>query len=86
LVDAVIFEVDAITGSDAVGKSLDGDVLQGVDVVQGELVEALMLPDEHKTIALLDKYLQVRFHQAFRIIRDIKDKFTGSSLSRHHRE
>ena len=59
LIDAVVFEIDAITGADALGKSLDADVLQGTDVVQGELVEAFMLPDEHKTIALIDKHMQV---------------------------
>ncbi|KAI0060106.1 DUF1620-domain-containing protein [Artomyces pyxidatus] len=59
LVDTVLFHIDALTGEDAMGASLPGDVLQGHDIISGPLISAHLLPGDHKTVVLLDEFRQV---------------------------
>lgn len=59
LVDTVIFHLNARTGEEASGLSKTDSVLQGLDVIQGSLVEAYLLQTEMKTVVLLDEFLQV---------------------------
>ncbi|CCM05286.1 uncharacterized protein FIBRA_07498 [Fibroporia radiculosa] len=60
LVDTVVFHVDALTGDDATGKSPSKDILQGVDVISGPLVEAFMLrTDAGRVVVLLDEFAQI---------------------------
>ena len=60
LVDTVIFHLNARTGEDALGVSQKDSVLQGLDVIQGPLVEAYFLQVEIKMVVLFDEFLQVR--------------------------
>ena len=58
--DTVLFHVDALTGEDSTGKSSTDDVLQGLDVIAGPLVEAFFVHDDPaKFIVLFDEFLQV---------------------------
>lgn len=59
LVDTVIFHLNARTGEDALGVSKKDSVLQGLDVIQGSLVEAYLLQTEIKMVVLFDEFLQV---------------------------
>jgi len=60
LVDTVVFHIDATTGEDATGKTGRDGVLEGVDIVQGPIVESYLLRQEgKKVVMLLDEYLQV---------------------------
>ncbi|KAF4611826.1 hypothetical protein D9613_004025 [Agrocybe pediades] len=59
LVDTVAFHVNALTGSDVLGKSPDGEVLEGQDVIEGPLVEGYLLGGEKKVIVMFDEHLQV---------------------------
>ncbi|KAI9435607.1 DUF1620-domain-containing protein [Lactarius indigo] len=59
LVDTVLFHINALTGEDALGKSPAGEVLQGVDLISGPLLEAYQLPGNHKAVILLDEFRQV---------------------------
>ena len=60
LVDTVIFHLNARTGEDALGVSKKGSsILQGLDVIQGSLVEAYLLQTEVKMVVLFDEFLQV---------------------------
>lgn len=64
LVDTVLFHIDALTGEDSTGKSLSDNMLQGVDIIAGPLVEAYLVRDEATKFTLLfDEFLQVD-HQA----------------------
>ena len=51
--------MNARTGEDALGLSKKDSILQGVDVIQGALVEAYLLQTEIKMVVLLDEFLQV---------------------------
>ncbi|KAH7906600.1 hypothetical protein BJ138DRAFT_1015952 [Hygrophoropsis aurantiaca] len=66
LVDTVLFHVDALTGEDArdgvAAASPPGSNLEGVDVIQGPLIDVFMLPTPNKTLAFLDEFLQVRLY------------------------
>lgn len=60
LVDTVVFHIDAATGEDATGKIERDDVLEGIDIVQGPIVESYLVQDEGKKVVMfLDEYLQV---------------------------
>ena len=48
-----------MTGEDVLGVSVDGDVLQGVDVFTGPLLEAYMWESGKKIIVLIDESRQV---------------------------
>ncbi|KAF8325526.1 hypothetical protein F5887DRAFT_1065329 [Amanita rubescens] len=64
LVDTVVFHVDAMTGADVrtrvVKRSKDGrDLLQGMDVIQGVMVDGFLLQNETRAVIMLDEFLQV---------------------------
>jgi len=60
LVDTVVFHIDATTGEDVTGTTGRSGVLEGVDIVQGPIVESYLLRQEgKKVVMLLDEYLQV---------------------------
>jgi hypothetical protein len=64
LVDTVVFHVDAMTGADVrtrvVKRSKDGrDLLQGLDVIQGVMVDGFLLQNETRAVMMLDEFLQV---------------------------
>ena len=59
LVDTVVFHLNARTGEDALGVSKKDSILQGLDVIQGPLVEAYLLQAEIKMVVLFDDFLQV---------------------------
>ncbi|KLO18736.1 DUF1620-domain-containing protein [Schizopora paradoxa] len=61
LVDAVVFNLDALTGEDVLGKSSTHDVLNGEEVVPGEILDVFMLEND-RTIVLVDKYLQIHLY------------------------
>lgn len=57
----MLFHVDALTGEDSTGASPSTDVLQGIDIIAGPLVETYFLHDESaKFVILFDEFLQVR--------------------------
>ncbi|KAL5498433.1 hypothetical protein ACEPAH_2575 [Sanghuangporus vaninii] len=58
LVDTVLFHIDALSGEDAEGKSPSKGVLEGIDIINGELLDAFMLHEE-KIVVLVDKFLQI---------------------------
>ncbi|KIP12195.1 hypothetical protein PHLGIDRAFT_62449 [Phlebiopsis gigantea 11061_1 CR5-6] len=61
LLDTVLFHVDALTGEDSTGASPYTDVLQGIDIIAGPLVETYFLHDESaKFVILFDEFLQAR--------------------------
>ncbi|KDQ54694.1 hypothetical protein JAAARDRAFT_182191 [Jaapia argillacea MUCL 33604] len=63
LVDTVVFHVNALTGEDALGVSPAGDVLQGVDVIAGPLVDGYLLGEgDGKVAVLIDEFLQVNLY------------------------
>lgn len=61
LVDTVLFHVNALTGDDVreENPSLPRVALQGLDAIMGPLVDVFVLPNENRTIVMLDEYLQV---------------------------
>lgn len=61
LIDTVLFHVSALTGDDVRDEhqSIPGAALEGLDAVMGPLVDVFMLPNENRTIVMLDEYLQV---------------------------
>lgn len=63
LVDTVLFHVNALTGDDVrENSSIPRAALQGFDAVMGPLVDVFMLPNENRTIVMLDEYLQARLY------------------------
>ena len=52
--------MNARTGEDVLGVSGKDSILEGLDVIQGSLVEAYLLQTEIKMVVLFDEYLQVR--------------------------
>ncbi|THH17682.1 hypothetical protein EW146_g3182 [Bondarzewia mesenterica] len=59
LVDTVVFHIDALTGEDATGASSSNEVLPGVDIISGPLIESYMLQGQSKMVILLDEFRQV---------------------------
>lgn len=57
----MVFHFNALTGADVTGRSKDGEVFEGHDLIQGALVEGFLLggAGEPKVAILLDEYLQV---------------------------
>ncbi|EKM58157.1 uncharacterized protein PHACADRAFT_116839 [Phanerochaete carnosa HHB-10118-sp] len=63
LLDTVLFHIDALTGEDSTGKSRSSDVLQGIDIIAGALVEAYLVRDEAtKFVLLFDEFLQAHVY------------------------
>ncbi|KAG1790453.1 uncharacterized protein HD556DRAFT_1392090 [Suillus plorans] len=64
LIDTVLFHVNALTGDDVRDEhqSIPGTALEGLDAVMGPLVDVFMLPNENRTIVMLDEYLQARLY------------------------
>ena len=62
LVDTVVFHIDALTGEDAEGKSSSNGLLEGIDVVNGEVLDVFLLRGGNKTVVFVDKFLQVRIY------------------------
>ncbi|KAG1816884.1 DUF1620-domain-containing protein [Suillus subaureus] len=64
LVDTVLFHVNALTGDDVREEyqSIPRAALEGLDAVMGPLVDVFMLPNENRTIVMLDEYLQARLY------------------------
>ncbi|EPQ55571.1 DUF1620-domain-containing protein [Gloeophyllum trabeum ATCC 11539] len=62
LVDTVLFHIDALTGEDARGASPSGEVLQGLDIISGPLVDMFFLPGEKKVVVLIDEFLGVHLY------------------------
>lgn len=61
LVDTVLFHVDALTGEDSTEASTSNDVLKGLDIIAGPLVETFFVrEDSAKFVLLFDEFLQVR--------------------------
>lgn len=61
LVDTALFHFDAMTGAE-VGEAIASKyMLQGLDLIQGELVDAFLLSEPSKIVLAIDKYMQVRF-------------------------
>ncbi|KAL4255601.1 ER membrane protein complex subunit 1 [Pleurotus pulmonarius] len=58
LIDTVIYHIDASSGENVAPGVVDKDVLEGVDIISGPLVESFILPD-HKAVVMLDEFLQV---------------------------
>lgn len=57
----MLFHIDAATGEDVTGQSTNTDVLEGIDIIPGAMVESYMLqPKGQKLVMFLDEYLQVR--------------------------
>lgn len=55
-----MFHIDAATGEDATGKIARDDVLEGIDIVQGPIVESYLLQHKNqKVVMFLDEFLQV---------------------------
>ncbi|KAG2745231.1 hypothetical protein P692DRAFT_20877183 [Suillus brevipes Sb2] len=64
LVDTVLFHVNALTGDDVREENpfVPRAALQGLDAVMGPLVDVFVLPNENRTIVMLDEYLQARLY------------------------
>ncbi len=58
LIDTVVYHIDASSGENVAPGVVDKDVLEGVDIISGPLVESFILPD-HKVVVMLDEFLQV---------------------------
>ncbi|KAK2462583.1 hypothetical protein APHAL10511_005401 [Amanita phalloides] len=64
LVDTVVFHVDAMTGKDVrtqvIKPAKDGrDRLEGLDVIQGPMLDAFLLQNETRALVMFDEFLQV---------------------------
>ncbi|KAF9473948.1 DUF1620-domain-containing protein [Pholiota conissans] len=59
LVDTVVFHMNALTGADITGTSVDTAILEGQDIIQGPLVNGFLLNAEKRVVVLLDEFLQV---------------------------
>lgn len=55
-----MFHFNALTGETVLEHGIRDEVLHGLDVIDGAMVEAFMMPDDSKTIILLDEFLQAR--------------------------
>lgn len=54
-----MFHFNPLTGEDVLGVSVAGDVLQGVDVFSGTLLQAFMFEGPAKAVVLVDVSHQV---------------------------
>jgi ER membrane protein complex subunit 1 len=54
ITDTVVFHFDPMNGEDILGISMRGNVLQGVDVFTGPLLDAYMWKSDKKIIILID--------------------------------
>ncbi|KZT21772.1 DUF1620-domain-containing protein [Neolentinus lepideus HHB14362 ss-1] len=61
LIDTVLFHVDALTGENARDSSSSGEILQGLDIISGPLVDLFFLP-EKKVIVLIDEFLGLHLY------------------------
>ncbi|TFK50623.1 DUF1620-domain-containing protein [Heliocybe sulcata] len=61
LVDTVLFHVDALTGEDARHRSPSGEILQGLDIISGPLVDLFFLPGK-RVIVLIDEFLGLHLY------------------------
>ncbi|KAJ8495461.1 hypothetical protein ONZ45_g12862 [Pleurotus djamor] len=59
LIDTVVYHIDATTGVNMAVGLEDTDVLNGIDIISGPLVESFVLPGPSKVIVLLDEFMQV---------------------------
>ncbi|EKM76614.1 hypothetical protein AGABI1DRAFT_62973 [Agaricus bisporus var. burnettii JB137-S8] len=76
LVDTVLFHIDAATGQDLTGKTAGSDVLEGIDIVPGVMVESYMLQLKgQKLVMLLDEYLQTYTYpdtpEAYNLLKEV---------------
>ena len=59
MTETVIFHLDASSGEDVTGISPPGDILQGLELIPGPLLDAFLLRGDTKTVVLIDEYLRV---------------------------
>lgn len=86
LVDTVLFHVDALTGEDARGVSVSGDLLQGFDIIAGPLVEAYLLRSGSKKFAvLLDEFVQVSVIHIVSASRSLRFRCTSTLIRKKTR-
>lgn len=81
----MLFHIEALTGEDATYTSQPNELLQGIDVIAGPLVDAFLFQDATtKYVILFDEFLQVSilFSSTSRTILIV---ITDSCLSRHPR-
>ena len=83
LVDTVIFHLNARTGEDVRGVSKKDSFLQGLDVIQGSLVEAYLLQTETKMVVLFDEFLQVCVFIASRLCSYLPFVFRPTYIPQH---
>ena len=56
----MLFHIDALTGEESTGASSFDNVLKGIDIIAGPMVEAYLVRDEStKFVLLFDEFLQV---------------------------
>ncbi len=56
----MLFHIEALTGEDATYTSQPNELLQGIDVIAGPLVDAFLFRDAAtKYVILFDEFLQV---------------------------
>ena len=90
MVDTVVFHIDAMTGADVrshvVKRSRDGrEMLEGLDVIPGVMLDAFMLQNETRAVVLIDEYRQVS-RCPFQVDEKRRtDVTTGLSLPRERR-
>ncbi|KAF8644498.1 hypothetical protein AX16_008429 [Volvariella volvacea WC 439] len=79
LIDTVIFHLDALTGADSTGNSNINELIQGVDVVQGPVVEAYLVNHEDtRMVILLDEFLQVYLYPDTETVKSVFSKISPS--------
>jgi ER membrane protein complex subunit 1 len=66
-VDTVVFHLDALTREDARNVLRSGDILQGLDIISGPLLETFLFHKEEKAVILIDEFLQVRLWFIFHL-------------------
>lgn len=57
--DTALFHIDAMTGEEIGAVSPSKYMLEGIDLIQGELVDAWLLSEPSKIVLAVDKYMQV---------------------------
>lgn len=81
----MLFHIDALTGEDSTYASPADDLLQGLDVIAGSLVEADLIRDGvHKYVLLFDEFLQVRTDISA-VDNLIRCRWTGARVSGYSR-
>jgi hypothetical protein len=81
-----VFHMNALTGADITGNSLDDAVLEGQDIIQGPIVEGYLLNAETKVVVLLDEFLQVRPNLSPRNFSSLTLPIVGLHIPRHFRD